>query len=355
MNPFQIGLLGGLGVLLALVIGSAVGSLATVLTYLLTAIFLALGLEPILGALQRRRLPRWAGLLVVVVVLVVVVAGLVFAVVPLIAQQSASLAKTIAQYSTASAQQHLVRQLQGFVGTSIDISSLFSNVATYLQKNAGTIGGGVLAVGVGVVQGVAGAVVVIILTLYFAASLPAFKAAGYRLVPMTKREGFSQIADQIFASVGRYVVGQVSLALVNGVLSFLFLSLIGAKLPAVFAFIAFLGSLIPLVGTISAAVLIVVGQIVLVLSQGDSMWPSSGLPVWLWVAIYYVVYMQFEAYVLSPNIMNRAVKVPGVIVVIAALVGGTLLGILGALIAIPVAAAVLLIIDQVVVPRQAEA
>ena len=65
--------------------------------------------------------------------------------------------------------------------------------------------------------------------------------------------------------------------------------------------------------------------------------------------------MQVEAYVLSPNIMNRAVKVPGVIVVLAALVGGTLLGILGALIAIPVAAAVLLIIDQVVVPKQAQA
>jgi predicted PurR-regulated permease PerM len=65
--------------------------------------------------------------------------------------------------------------------------------------------------------------------------------------------------------------------------------------------------------------------------------------------------MQFEAYLLSPHIRNRAVKVPGVIVVIAALVGGTVLGVLGALIAIPVAAAVLLIIDQVVVPMQAEA
>jgi predicted PurR-regulated permease PerM len=65
--------------------------------------------------------------------------------------------------------------------------------------------------------------------------------------------------------------------------------------------------------------------------------------------------MQFEAYLLSPRIRNRAVKVPGVIVVIAALVGGTVLGVLGALIAIPVAAAVLLIIDQVVVPMQAEA
>ncbi|MDQ1512983.1 MAG: hypothetical protein QOC59_825, partial [Microbacteriaceae bacterium] len=64
---------------------------------------------------------------------------------------------------------------------------------------------------------------------------------------------------------------------------------------------------------------------------------------------------QVEAYILGPNIMNRAVKVPGVVVVIAALVGGTLLGVLGALVAIPVAAAILLIIEQVVVPRQAEA
>ena len=343
-NPFQIGLLGGLGVLLALVIGSAVGSLATILTYLLTAVFLALGLEPILGLLQRLRLPRWGALVVVVLVLLGVVAALVFAVVPLLVEQSASLAKTIAQYSSASKQQQLVQQLQRFVGSTFDVSTAISNIATYLQKNAGTIGGGVLAVGVGVAQGIAGAIVVIILTLYFAASLPAFKAAGYRLVPMTQREQFSGIADQIFASVGRYVVGQVSLALVNGVLSFIFLSIIGAKLPAIFALIAFLGSLIPLVGTVSAAVIIFAGQLALV---------STHPATWIAVAVYYVIYMQVEAYLLSPNIMNRAVKVPGVVVVVAALAGGTLLGILGALIAIPVAAAVLLILEQVVIPRQA--
>ncbi len=72
------------------------------------------------------------------------------------------------------------------------------------------------------------------------------------------------------------------------------------------------------------------------------------------VGIYYLVYMQVEAYVISPTIMKRAVKVPGVVVVVAALAGGTLLGILGALIAIPVAAAILLIIKQVIVPRQNE-
>jgi predicted PurR-regulated permease PerM len=63
--------------------------------------------------------------------------------------------------------------------------------------------------------------------------------------------------------------------------------------------------------------------------------------------------MQVEAYVLSPRVMNKAVDVPGILVVIGALVGGTLLGVLGALIAVPVVASVLIVVKQVVVPRQA--
>jgi predicted PurR-regulated permease PerM len=81
---------------------------------------------------------------------------------------------------------------------------------------------------------------------------------------------------------------------------------------------------------------------------------GSSIPTAIAAGIYYLIYMQVEAYVLSPNIMNRAVAVPGAVVVIAALAGGSLLGILGALIAIPVAASILMIIKQVVIPRQNE-
>jgi predicted PurR-regulated permease PerM len=355
-NPFRTGLVGTLGVLLALGIGAATLQLATILTYVVAAAFLALGLDPLVSQLERLRMPRWLAMLIAVIVVIGVVVAIAFLIVPVIVTQIGSLVKGIAQFASQyQGWNDFLKQAQEAVGTSINIQDLIDQAVKYLQSNAGTITGGVLSVGVGLVGGIGGAVVVIILVLYFTASMNEFKGALYRMVPMSRRARFSSIAEQIFSSVGRYVIGQVSLALVNGVLSFVFLSIIGAKLPAVFAFIAFLGSLIPLVGTVSAAVLIVLGQLVLVLSQGDPTWPSSGLPVWLWVAIYYLVYMQLEAYVLSPRIMNRAVKVPGVIVVIAALVGGTLLGILGALIAIPVAAAVLLIIDQVVVPRQADA
>ena len=113
---------------------------------------------------------------------------------------------------------------------------------------------------------------------------------------------------------------------------------------ALLAFIAFLGSLIPLVGTLSASVIITLS----VLLFDGTGWQLIA------VGIYYLAYMQIEAYVINPRIMARAVQVPGVVVVIAALAGGTLLGILGALVAIPVAAAVQLILREVVLPKQNE-
>jgi predicted PurR-regulated permease PerM len=350
-NPFRTGLVGTLGVLLALAIGAAVLQLATIFTYVVAAAFLALGLDPLVSQLERLRLPRWLAMLIAVVVVIGVLVAIAFLIVPVIVTQLGNLVKGIADFASQyQGWNDFIEQVQTAVGPSIGVQDLIDQAVKYLQDNAGSITGGVLSVGVGLIGGVGGAVIVVILTLYFTASINEFKGALFRLVPMSRRARFASIAEQIFASVGRYVIGQIGLALINGVLSFVFLSLIGARLAAVFAFIAFLGSLIPLVGTVSAAVLIAFGQFLL-----DPTWPAAGLPTWLIVAIYYLVYMQVEAYVLSPNIMNRAVKVPGVVVVIAALVGGTLLGILGALIAIPVAAAVLLIIDQVWVPKQAEA
>jgi predicted PurR-regulated permease PerM len=171
------------------------------------------------------------------------------------------------------------------------------------------------------------------------------KRATYQLVPASKRARFADLTEQITQSVGRYVIGQVTLAAFNGVLSFIFLSIIGAPFPAVLAFVAFMFSLVPLVGTLTGSIIIVLVCLI----------PGLGSPLTALVAaISSLVYMQVEAYLLSPRVMNRAVKVPGALVVIAALAGGSLLGILGALIAIPVAASALLIIKQVVIPRQNE-
>lgn len=345
-NAFRLGLLGGLGVLVAIAIGGAVTSLATILTYVGAALFLALGIDPAVSFLQRHRFPRPLAILTVLVAILGVFAGLVLAVVPVIIDQVNGLVKSIPDIAKTLTKTSALKSWWDHTITFVPFDTAVTSVQSYLKTNFGNITGGVFTTVINIGSGAFGIVIVLILTLYFVASLSSIKRALYQLVPATRRDKFVDLAEQISASVGRYVVGQGALGLTNGVLSFIFFTIlllcgVNVKYYALLAFIAFLFSLLPLVGTITGSAIIC---LLVLLFNG---WPTVIFPI-----IYYLVYMQVEAYVISPNIMNRAVKVPGVVVVIAALAGGTLLGILGALIAIPVAAAVLLIIKQVVVPRQ---
>jgi len=349
-NPFRLGLLAGLGVLVAILIGTAVGSLATILTYIGAAIFLALGLDPFVTWLERRKVKRPVAILIALVAVLGIFTGLVFAIIPVLVKQITSVVKLVTD--------NLVPSITN--GTLIDdiantlpwadkatVETVVNQIGDFFSDpdNIANISSGVLQVGIGIASGTFGVIIVVILMIYFVASLASLKRGVYQLVPASKRETFIDLAEQITTSVGRYVMGQIGLALINGVLSFIVLTFIfQVENSALLAFIAFLGSLIPLVGTLSASVIIILGTL---LFEG---------PGWqlIAVAIYYLVYMQVEAYVINPRVMASAVQVPGVVVVIAALVGGTLLGVLGALIAIPVAAAIQLIMKEVIIPRQNE-
>ena len=348
-HPFRTALFAGLGVIAALVIGGAVESLSTILTYVGAALFLALGLDPLVTWLEKHKVKRPIAILITLVGVLGIFAGLVFALIPVIVEQVGNLIEQINDVVVPGLQDGTfvdwIKEyvpwfdIDGAVDTAVDTAT-----------NPDFLGG-VLAVGIGIAGGLFGGIIVIILVIYFVASLGSIKRGIYQFVPATKRARFIDLAEQIADSVGRYVIGQVTLALCNGVISFVLLTFIfpifvgEIKYAALLAFIAFLGSLIPLVGTLSASVVIVLS--VYLFNDFDVL---AVIVVGAW----YLIYMQVEAYVLNPRIMARAVKVPGVVVVIAALVGGTLLGILGALIAIPVAAAVQLIIREVIVPRQNE-
>ena len=346
-NSYRLGLLGGLGVLTAVAIGATVGSLATIITYVGAALFLALGLDPIVSWLEKHKFPRPLAIVTVLGGVLIVFVGFILAIIPLIVAQVESAVRGIPELISGFRDGSLRDQLEAsFPWLPIeDLLAASSDWAKSLDLS--TIGGGVLTVGIGIATGVTGAIVVLILTLYFVSSLSSLKKGLYRLIPASRRATFIDLAEQVSTSVGRYVIGQGGLALVNGVLSFIVLTFIlpifGLEISnsALLAFIAFLFSLVPLVGTISGSVIITL-----------LVFAFNGTPAVFVVGVYYLVYMQVEAYLLNPRIMAKAVRVPGAIVVIAALAGGTLLGILGALIAIPVAAAILLVIDQVFVPRQ---
>jgi predicted PurR-regulated permease PerM len=205
-NPFRVGLLAGLGVILAVTIGAMVAQLSTVLTYVGAAVFLALGLDPLVSMLERQRMPRWAALLVTLVVVLGTVTGIMFAIVPVIVQQTGKLVREIIRATTGVTWADVVTIVQSYVGDTIDVQKVADGITSYLQDNFDTITGNVLGVGLGIANGVFGALIVLILTLYFTASLDTFKAGLYQLIPATKRARFADLSEQVTTAVGRYVI-----------------------------------------------------------------------------------------------------------------------------------------------------
>ena len=339
-NTFEIGFLGGLGVLAAILVGQSLVTLATILTYMAAAIFIALGLDPLVRFLEKRGLNRGYSILTVVLSILAIATAVIVAVIPSILQETSALLSDAPNLITNLNQLPVIQSLDSqFNGA---ISSAIQNVANYVADSAHwpQMLGGVVQVGISLVNGVVGFVVILTLSLYIMASLGRFKKFVYALVPASKRQVFSELAEEVADSVGRYVGGQATVATINASLGFIAMSLCGVPFSVVLAFITFLLALIPLVGAMSGAALVTL--VALTVS------PTTALVV----AVYYLIYMQIEAYVISPRVMKRAVSVPGGVVVVAALAGGALLGIMGALVAIPVAASVILVIRQVWMPRQ---
>ncbi|MDR6971726.1 AI-2E family transporter [Leifsonia shinshuensis] len=338
-NPFRLALVGTLGVGLGLLVLNTVASLSTVITWIGAALFLALGVEPLIAFLERRRVPRWLALVATLAVAIGGLVALVYAIVPVAVDQGSQLVGHVASWFESGAANEWFQGLKTQFPAIVNQQNIDA-LASWAQQNVPSLTTAVLQTSAAVLHGAFGVVVVAILTVYFTASLPRITRRAYQLVPASRRARVADLGDQITGSVGRFVSGQLALALINGVLSAVFLSVIGAKYPILLASIAFVFSLIPLVGTATGSVII------------TAVCALSGPATAIAAAIYYLVYMQVEAYVLSPRIMSRAVAVPGALVVVAALAGGALLGVLGALVAIPFAAAALLIVKQVVIPYQ---
>jgi predicted PurR-regulated permease PerM len=339
-NAFQVGLLGGLGVLTALVFGSMVVTIASIITYVFAAIFIALGLDPIVSFIEKRWLKRPFAILTVVIVFFGIVGGLIWAVSPSLVRQSANFIEQAPVILGGIGQIDLVVTLDEQFGGAITRTLTSTGEFLSDSKNWPTMLGGVVQVSLSIFNGFFAGLIVVILTIYFMASLDSFKHWIYKLVNYKSRDNFINISEQVANSVGRYVMGQMTIAFINATLGFIVMSIIGVPFALLLAFISFVFALIPLVGPVSGAIVITLVAL--------SASPLTALVI----AIYYAIYLQLEAYLISPRVMRKAVDVPGAVVVVAALAGGALLGVLGALVAIPVAASIILIIRQVWMPRQ---
>lgn len=339
-GPFKTAFVATLGVLLALLVGSAVMSLSTVITLIFVALFVCLGLYPIVQKLERRRFSRTGAVLTVLGGFLVVVALLAWLIIPIVVEQSAELV----QYLPAGLDQ--VEHQPWFVDLNSSLGGVLNPAVDWLITAVAdpnvwiAVGGGALRVGAGILNGTAGTVFVIVLTLYFVSSLEMIKAGVNSLIPASKREGFIDLSETIAASVGKYLGGMVILAGMNAVFTFILLTACGVRYAPVLAALAFPITLIPLVGSVINTVII----------TAVSLFTSP--TVALIVLLVMLLYVQVESYILTPRIVGKAISIPGSLVLIGALAGGTLLGLLGALIACPTSASVLLIMKKVIVPAQ---
>lgn len=339
-NPFSVGLLLTLGGLVAALLGLAFWNLSTIVIYIVFALFVALGLDPVVRWFERHHVGRAWAIVIVYSAFAVVLAGVLLLVVPALVQQISAFVSDLPDLVTEFQASDFYGWLTSTFGAQV--GDMVTQFKTFLSNpaNLAAIGGGVLNFAVGVGTAISGLIIVVVLSLYFLAGLPTMKKAFMQFAPARNRPKATAMTNQITDSIGAYLMGMVVLAFCNSIVAFLLHLFLGLPFPALMGVLAFLITLIPLIGS----VLYWITATVIALFTG---W----LPALIF-AVIYLIYMQLEAYVLTPRVMNKAISVPGALVVIGAMVGGTLLGLLGALVAIPVTASILLIIKQVFIPRQ---
>jgi putative heme transporter len=343
LKAFRVGFVGALGVGLGLAVLTGLDTISSLLTYIGVAYFFALALEPALSWAVRHGVRRPAAVALAFAALIVLAAAVVFAIVPAVTAQFESLVEGAPKALKTLVAQPWFDDLAKQFGLSSTLDGTVDSVTDFLKKPAHlqSIGGGLLSVGSGLLDGVAAVFVVLVLTVYFAATLPRMTASAFRLMAASKAARFRPVYDEMTHSVGRYVAGQVLLAAINATLTCLLLVVFHVPGVVLLTAIAFIGALVPIIGTAVEAVVIIT------VSLFAS--PAAAIAA----IIFFVVYHPLEAYVIAPRILSRAVHVSGALVVIAVVGGAALGGILGALVAVPTVAAASVLIERVVVPRQA--
>ncbi|MBX7466268.1 MULTISPECIES: AI-2E family transporter [unclassified Streptomyces] len=324
----------GLGATLAWLTVQTVLEVGSLLTLLLLAVFIALALEPVVAWLTRHHLRRGWAVLVVLLVLLALFAGFLALVVPPVADEVNALIKAVPDWLKQ------LRNHDSALGRFEDRFHVLQKAKDQFSNGgAAGLAGGLLGAGRVVVGAVTSAAVVIVVTVYVMAFLPSLKRFFLRFVAARKRPHARDVTDEILIRVGRYMLGNVLTSVIAGLATFIWCVVTGVPYPAALGVFIALMDLIPIVGTTIGG--LVVSLVAL----------SVSFPVALATAGFYVAFRVAEDYLIVPRVMKFAVDVHPLVTVVGVLLGGALLGIVGALVAIPVAVAIGLILDEHVFAR----
>jgi predicted PurR-regulated permease PerM len=337
-HPFYFGFLAASGAIIAITLLRAFASASQVFVLIVISLFFAMGLNPAVLFLERRGLSRAKAVASTVSLVVAFVGVFIWVAAPLIIDQVNALINNAPQMISDLKSNATINELNANYGI---VDTIQNKVQSSIKDGKFVIGafGGVIGVGKAVISGALSMLTILVLTLYFLAALPTVTKDAYRLVPASRRERVAKISDAIIFRVGAFVGGQLTISFFASI----FILILGFSLDLPYkgalALVVFVCGLIPLIGhfigmTIVTLIALTVSPLIAVIALAS-----------------YIIYVQFENYVLTPRVMKRSLSIPGLVTIIAALIGTSLLGLVGGILAVPIAAAVLLILEEVVYPQ----
>jgi predicted PurR-regulated permease PerM len=332
-SPFFIGMTGAAGVAVTIGVVELLLKARSVLILVIVALFIAAGLDPMARWLNRKGLPRWAAVVTVLLTVFVVIAGFIAAAVPPLAAQTSALVHEMPKYA------HELQDHNSTLGKLNVKYHVQQRVTSLLSSKGTTLIGGVLGAGELVVSAFSSFLLVIVLTVYFLASMEKTKLFFYRLIPQSRRERGILLGEEVFTKVGGYVFGNVLTSLIAGAGTFFWMLAWGIPYPLLLGLLVALLDLIPVIGSWVGGIIVTLVAL------------TVSLPVAVATLAFYVLYKLAEDYFIVPRVMGRTVQVPALVSLIAVVLGGVLFGIVGALIAIPVAASISLLIREIAFRR----
>jgi predicted PurR-regulated permease PerM len=307
----------------------ALYTVRAILVRVLIALFIAVSLDPAVRWLTRRGMRRGVAVTLIFLLAFALAAAFLISVIPPLVTQGRSLADDLPGY---------LGRLQGRSSQFRELNDRY-NISDQLQGLVGSLpgrlGSGLLGFTSRVFGAVFNSLTVLVFAVYFMADMPRIRNGLVRLFPVERRPRAHRVVDLVVDKVGGYMIGNIIISLIAGVASYIAFSLLGVPFAVPLAFVVAICDLIPMIGATLGAV---IGVTVAVFST--DLWHT------ILVAAFFVAYQQLENYLIAPRVLKTTVELGAAAVLIAGLIGATVLGLVGALMAIPIAAAVNVLLNE---------
>jgi predicted PurR-regulated permease PerM len=330
-RTYQLAVAAALGLLTVTAAAFAVYSVRQVLVQVIIALFVAVSLDPAVRLLIRHGVRRSLAVGIILLLAIAIMVGFIWSLVPPLVGQAGQLLDNVPNYL-----QELPERSRTYREIA-DRYGLTERLTDFAKTVPGKVGGGALGVLTGIFSALLNVLLVTVLTIYFMADLPRIRRGIVRLFPRGRRPQAAQAVNVVVDKVGGYMIGNLIISLFAGGTSFVCLFALGVPYALPLAVFVAVTDLIPLIGATVGAV----GCCLVALVTGD----VTSLVV---LIVFFVIYQQVENYLIVPRVLKNTVDLSSVAVLLAALTGGAILGVVGALMAIPVVAAAKVLMTPVV-------